>query len=163
MAKAGPDVWWVAGKGALLADGIATDVTPFGYVVNLCRENRPTMSIDRNKLEGWNKDWVRAQLRAATALLPELSEVDFVWLQHLSLSEPLVAQQATSELLSRAAALPADLTGGQSSPVNVGDVGVWPFDAGLLVDLLLPLASLALLLMSGYMAAAKPGQPDVDP
>jgi caspase domain-containing protein len=132
--NAAPDVWWVENKGALLADGIAADATPFGYVVNLCGENRPALSTDRNRLEGWNKAWVQDQLRVAARVLPDFAKLDFFWLQRLAKDEPLVAQQVTSELIRRGAALPADVLGVRSSPVNVRDVGVWPFDSTLIVE-----------------------------
>lgn len=127
--QAAPDIWWIGDKGVLLADGIATNETPFGYVVNLCRENRPTLSIDRNRLEGWNEAWVEAQLRAAAAVLPDIRQLDFWWLQQLAGREKMVVQRAVADLLRRDAVLPVNY--GQRSRARIGDVGVWPIDIEL--------------------------------
>ncbi|MET7421191.1 caspase family protein [Dactylosporangium sp. NPDC005555] len=127
------NVWWVSGKGALLADGIATDQTPSGFVVNLTREHRPNLSVDRNRLEQWNHAWVQAQLRLATRSADEvIDRIDFDWLQRLAVAAPEAAQFFV-ELLERGdRALPIHIASGNSRTVPIGDVGVWPLDLAVL-------------------------------
>jgi hypothetical protein len=90
--NAGPGVWWVDGEGMLLADGIATDVTPYGYVANLAGEHRPVLSVDRNKLEDWNKEWLDSRLRIAASRLPEMPGISFAWLQQFAVDQDAIAQ-----------------------------------------------------------------------
>jgi hypothetical protein len=124
--QAGPSIWWVNGEGMLLADGVATDTKPFGYVANLTGENRPVLSVDRNKLEGWNREWLRAQLHAAASRLPRLTGLSFTWLQQFVLGEPEIAQEIFSEIMERDTALPVG--GDRHETAMIREVGLWPND-----------------------------------
>ena len=123
---AGSSLWWVDGEGMLLADGIATDVKPFGYVANLTGENRPALSVDRNKLEAWNQDWMHTQLRAAAARLPGYSGLTFTWLQRFAAEEAGIAQEIMSNLVRLDAALP--VASGRPESAMISKVGLWPAD-----------------------------------
>ncbi|MEV8018655.1 caspase family protein [Streptomyces sp. NPDC086554] len=74
-------LWWVDGKGAILCDGINTDQRPFGYVLDLTGPNAGTLSLNRKKLESYDRTWEAEQWArgaAALAAWPELS-MDWLW------------------------------------------------------------------------------------
>ena len=127
LDQAGPGIWWVNGDGMLLADGIATDTKPFGYVVNLAGENRPVLSVDRNKLEDWNKEWLHTRLRDAASRLLGLADLSFTWLQQFAVGDPEIAQMIMSELVRRNALLPVGE--GRPETAMIREVGLWPSDA----------------------------------
>lgn len=91
--RCGKDLWWVSGDGGLAADGIRTGEKRSGLVINLRDERRPQLTVDRRKLEGWDKDWVRQTIEES---LPELMKWDgftLSWLWQVATSAPAVAQQ----------------------------------------------------------------------
>ncbi|MEU0441101.1 hypothetical protein ABZ202_15255 [Streptomyces sp. NPDC006186] len=71
VAKVGDGkLYWVGGKGVLLADGIKTDQDRFGVVVDLRDELRPELlSVDRLELQRYDEEAVE---RLELAALPEL-------------------------------------------------------------------------------------------
>jgi hypothetical protein len=55
--KCGGDLWWVPGKGGLVADGIKTGTEFFGMVINLRGEHRPQLTVDRRTVRAWDERW----------------------------------------------------------------------------------------------------------
>ena len=73
-----PDIWWIEGRGHVLADGLYTEsdhVSVYGAVVNLHGEKSPELelTVDRRKLRSFNVEQVTARMIAA---VPSLTESD---------------------------------------------------------------------------------------
>ncbi|MFE9249374.1 caspase family protein [Streptomyces sp. NPDC007088] len=83
----GTPLWWVKGRGALLCDGIRTDETPFGYVVDLRSEHAGRLSVSRKELQGWDRDWVAELWSQGAAALRDWPELTLGWLWDLEAEE----------------------------------------------------------------------------
>ncbi|MFG3349629.1 caspase family protein [Streptomyces sp. NPDC048018] len=96
------DVWWVPGLGARLVDGVFVrgDEKPHGYVVNLRRRHKPVLSADRNRLQGFEKEVVREDLRAAIDDLLGWQPIPLDWLWDLSTQDIPLAQTVLERLLA---------------------------------------------------------------
>jgi hypothetical protein len=64
-----PPVWWCDSEGVILSDGIVTDRTIFGAIVNLTGDLMPVLSVDRRKIIDYRPAEVERLLAAA---VPEL-------------------------------------------------------------------------------------------
>jgi hypothetical protein len=89
----GAPVWWCRDDGMILTDGIASDTTIFGAVVNLTGPLAPTLSVNRRNIIGYRKADVEILLRQAA---PDVaarywSSVTFDWLGRLADQWPDVA------------------------------------------------------------------------
>ncbi|MGY0022673.1 HD domain-containing protein [Streptomyces sp. YJ-C3] len=79
--EAGPQgLWWVTGEGAVLCDGIVTDQTPFGYVLNLTGEHAGVLSVSRKELQDYDRTWEAARWREGAAALGRWSRLTMDWL-----------------------------------------------------------------------------------
>ncbi|MBO3752835.1 caspase family protein [Streptosporangiaceae bacterium NEAU-GS5] len=91
----GSPVWWCAGDGAVLADGLRTDETPFGVIVNLTGENMPELSVNRNELldSPHNKKLLTRVLSEAAYVFARLDgpALSFDWLCEFVQAQPKVA------------------------------------------------------------------------
>ncbi|MBO1416705.1 caspase family protein [Streptomyces sp. FH025] len=76
-------LWWVKDTGAVLCDGIVTDVRPFGYVLNLTGPHAGELSVNRKKLERYDKAWRTEQWRLGAHVLANWPELDLAWLHRL--------------------------------------------------------------------------------
>ncbi|WP_446423315.1 wHTH domain-containing protein [Kitasatospora purpeofusca] len=74
-------LWWVRDKGAILCDGIAANVFPYGYVLNLTGAHAGKLSVDREKLERFDGTWRAEQWRLGASALTgwEALTVDWLW------------------------------------------------------------------------------------
>ncbi|MEV4335592.1 caspase family protein [Streptomyces sp. NPDC049590] len=101
---AGEDVWWVRGKGMLLADGLLVSKAerPQGYVVNLRGRHRPELSVDRNRLLGCDEHRVEEDLKGAIPTLVGSAWRPFPleWLWDLATSRPRIAQDVVAGLMA---------------------------------------------------------------
>ncbi len=121
-------ITWVGGAGMVLSDGIATNLKAFGYVVNLTGERSATLalSIDRNTVEEWDREWVREQLMAGVEELAARQHVTFTWMQAFARTEPKIAQELMYAIDRR-----GHLTrmGPQDSrSARLATLGIWPTD-----------------------------------
>ncbi|MFG2647581.1 caspase family protein [Streptomyces sp. NPDC048436] len=73
-------LWWVHGKGAVLCDGIGTDRQPFGYVLNLTGPYAGTLSLNRKKLESYDRAWEARQWAAGASALASWEALSMGWL-----------------------------------------------------------------------------------
>lgn len=126
--RCGEDLWWVSGDGGLAADGIRTGEKRSGLVINLRDERRPQLTVDRRRLEGWDKDWVRQTIKES---LPELMKWDgftLSWLWRVADSAPAVAQQIFEYAVAAGHRVRVGTAREQSSTVALGVVGCMPED-----------------------------------
>ncbi|MER7763154.1 caspase family protein [Streptomyces sp. NPDC097619] len=84
-------VWWTSGDGAVLCDGITTDRTTHGYVLNLAGEHAGVLSVSRNELLARDEEWVTDRLRAGAVHLPGWPSLCMEWLWSLEDAELDVA------------------------------------------------------------------------
>ncbi|MVO87582.1 peptidase C14 [Streptomyces sp. p1417] len=76
-------LWWVAGPGAILCDGIGTDRKPFGYILNLTGPQAGTLSLNRKKLQSYDRSWEKEQWARGAAALADWQSLDMAWLWRL--------------------------------------------------------------------------------
>ncbi|MEU3414946.1 caspase family protein [Streptomyces sp. NPDC006658] len=135
-------VWWVRGKGMLLADGLLVSRTerPEGYVVNLRGRHRPELSVDRNRFLGYDERRVEEDLKEAVPELVRSAWQPFPldWLWDLANSWPRLAQDVLAGLMAKdvRVAVPQrriDRAGGRSV-VALRDVGCLPSDADIVEE-----------------------------
>ncbi|MFD0394085.1 hypothetical protein ACFQ3Z_24225 [Streptomyces nogalater] len=97
-------MWWVQGKGMLLADGLLVSEAerPEGYVINLRGRHRPELSVDRNRFLGYDEGQVEADLKEAIPALIRSAWQPFPleWLWNLADSWPRLAEEAIAELMA---------------------------------------------------------------
>ncbi|MEH1016353.1 caspase family protein [Micromonospora sp. CPCC 206060] len=124
-------VWWVAGRGGLTADGIQTDETGHGYVVDLRDRQRPRFTVDRRTLRDWDRDWVAGALDEGLPHLVGWPGLTLRWLWTVAESKPEVAQQVYDYLVAHGVTVPM---GGELSTdeVDPAQVGCFPGDDSLL-------------------------------
>ncbi|GHC82563.1 HD domain-containing protein [Streptomyces flavofungini] len=89
-------LWWVAGPGAILCDGIGTDKKPFGYVLNLTGPQAGTLSLNRKKLQSYDAGWEAQQWARGAAALADWAGLGMPWLWRLE-RDNLAAARAVWE------------------------------------------------------------------
>ncbi|MER5946105.1 caspase family protein [Streptomyces sp. NPDC001904] len=85
-------LWWVAGEGAVLCDGIVTDQKPFGCVLNLTGEHAGVLSVSRKELQEYDLEWAAGQWRAGAPALAAWPWLSMEWIWQLDQLNPTVAQ-----------------------------------------------------------------------
>ncbi|WKU47896.1 caspase family protein [Streptomyces sp. VNUA116] len=95
-------LWWVKERGAILCDGVATDETPFGYVLNLSGSHAGKLSTNRNTLQGYDREWARLNWHEGAARLPEWPLFTMEWLWNLESRTLSAARAVWSELRGKA-------------------------------------------------------------
>ncbi|QTD99807.1 Chaperone protein HtpG [Streptomyces cyanogenus] len=131
-------VWWVQGRGMLLADGllVAGAETPEGYVVNLRGRHRPELSVDRNRFLGYDERCVEEDLKEAIPGLvrSEWRPFPLDWLWSLTDAWPRLAQEVIAQLMEHdvPVSLPARLLREdwirEDRVITLRDVGCLPVD-----------------------------------
>ncbi|MET7612669.1 caspase family protein [Streptomyces seoulensis] len=126
-------VWWVSGNGAVLSDGIVTSATPFGYVINLSGPHVPKLSVNRNSMLEWDREWAGEQVRAAADDLPGWEGLEMAWLWQLESQDVGLARAVAERLAGRGLTLPVYRSAEyQRPPVALDAVGWFPDDKALL-------------------------------
>lgn len=126
-------VWWVSGNGAVLSDGIVTSATPFGYVVNLSGPHVPKLSVNRNSLLEWDREWAGERVRAAADDLPGWEGLDLEWLWQLEGKDVGLAGAVAERLAGRELTLPVyRSTEYRQARIALDEVGWFPDDRALL-------------------------------
>ncbi|MBO4208841.1 wHTH domain-containing protein [Micromonospora echinofusca] len=128
-------VWWVAGEGGLTADGIRTDETGYGYVVDLRDRQRPRFTVDRRTLRDWDQEWVTGQLRDGLPKLVGWPGLTLRWLWSVTEAKPEVAQQVYEYLVEHGVRIPLGREAVDAELVDLGRVGCVPRDGRLLVQM----------------------------
>ncbi|XKK39781.1 hypothetical protein HFP72_02625 [Nocardiopsis sp. ARC36] len=117
-------LWWVKGEGAILNDGIATDKHPFGYVLNLTREEAGDLSTNRKKLLRHDQQAAQQHLRVGAQALPSWSEWHLDWLHALDKHNLEAASVIWPELQGRG----ISITTGTYTRASLDDVGCFSLD-----------------------------------
>ncbi|MER8029360.1 caspase family protein [Streptomyces bauhiniae] len=126
-------VWWVSDNGAVLSDGIVTSATPFGYVINLSGPQVPKLSVNRNSMLEWDREWAGEQVRAAADDLPGWEGLDLEWLWQLESKDVGLAGAVAERLAGRGLTLPVFREAEyQRPPVALDAVRWFPGDRALL-------------------------------
>ncbi|MFA1550319.1 wHTH domain-containing protein [Actinomadura chokoriensis] len=92
-----PDVpvWWCDGEGAILVDGLRTNESCFGVIVNLTGENVPELSVDRKEvLDTPRNRRILTRVLSGAVDAFESSEIPlptFDWLCEFAEQQPIVA------------------------------------------------------------------------
>jgi hypothetical protein len=89
----GRDLWWVAGDGGIVADGIKTGEEFYGLVVNLRDERRPQFTVDRNTLRAWDEKWLRGEVTDSLSALATWPGFTLTWLWKVAYDTPTIGQQ----------------------------------------------------------------------
>ncbi|WP_064458635.1 HD domain-containing protein [Streptomyces hygroscopicus] len=85
-------LWWVGGDGGIVADGIATDKKPFGYVLNLSGAHAGELSVNRKKLESYDVRWAQQQFQQGAHVLPDRAGFSLAWLRNMESRELAIAR-----------------------------------------------------------------------
>ncbi|MFJ8729226.1 caspase family protein [Streptomyces bauhiniae] len=126
-------VWWVSGNGAVLSDGIVTSATPFGYVINLSGPRVPKLSVNRNSMLEWDREWAGERVRAAADDLPGWEGLDMAWLWQLESKDVGLAGAVAERLAGRELTLPVYRSAEyQQSRIALDVAGWFPDDRALL-------------------------------
>ncbi|ROO88542.1 caspase domain-containing protein [Actinocorallia herbida] len=128
----GRDLWWVAGEGGIVADGIRTNEEIYGLVVNLRGKHRPRFTVDRNTLQDWDKDWITAEIRESLPALREWAGFSLTWLWGVTESAPEIAQEIFTRLAKDDVAIPLGGQWTQSESVSARLIGCLPLDERIL-------------------------------
>jgi hypothetical protein len=93
VADTAAGVWWCAGSGAILADGLWAGQDHVGAVVNLTRELAPRLSVDRTKILAYREEDVERLLWEAIDTLTAAGPgvLTFEWLHTFTHYRPLIA------------------------------------------------------------------------
>lgn len=128
-------VWWVDGPGALLADGIGTEERPFGYAANLSGPQAPKLSVNRNKLIDWDREWVTRNLLRAAESLHLWQGLDHDWLWRLEKADAELARAVVAELRRREVTLALNrVSKFWNHTLSVEALGSFSDDVGLLPE-----------------------------
>ncbi|GHC82582.1 HD domain-containing protein [Streptomyces flavofungini] len=76
-------LWWVGEQGGVLCDGIATDVLPYGYVLNLTGLHAGQLSVSRKELQSYDRAWAELNWREGAMPLAEWPGLSMEWLWEL--------------------------------------------------------------------------------
>jgi hypothetical protein len=96
----GTQAWWIDGSADLLADGVRQNVKTHGYMVNLGGPRRPRLSVSRNEVEGWDREWVEGRLAEEVAELDLGALISMEWLWSLTTQSPHLADSIYKALSS---------------------------------------------------------------
>ncbi|NUT17834.1 MAG: hypothetical protein HOV77_01480 [Hamadaea sp.] len=132
--RVGDDLWWVDGGGGLAADGLRTGDSTYGSILNLRGQNRPQLTIDRNKIRSWNADWGRDQMERSLPDLMAWPGLTLHWLWQVTNSSPVTAQMIFEEACRRRLDLTIGGPWGQGLTASIMDVGCLPVDEQLFQD-----------------------------
>ncbi|MFE7633430.1 caspase family protein [Kitasatospora sp. NPDC057518] len=122
-------LWWVKGEGAVLCDGIATNVRPFGYVLNLTGPHAGELSVNRKKLERYDRAWEAEQWRLGAQTLATWPELDLAWMHNLEDRKLRAARTLWQEWHDRGVQVQA--RNGYRNKVRLNEVGWFSLDQWL--------------------------------
>ncbi|MFD0416334.1 caspase family protein [Streptomyces sp. NPDC127108] len=104
-------LWWVGEKGGVLCDGIATDVAPYGYVLNLTGLHAGQLSVSRKELQTYDRTWEVHNWRAGAVPLAQWPGLSMEWLWELERQNLPVARVLWEEWRGRGVTPVRDVDG----------------------------------------------------
>ncbi len=120
-------LWWVPDDGAIVCDGIVSDQRTFGYVLNLTGAHAGRLSVNRNKLEGYDFRWKYRQIRRGAAALAASPGLSLPWLRSMESRNPAIARILWQEWRGKGVRALADF----GRTVDLDEVGWFKLDAFL--------------------------------
>lgn len=120
-------LWWVDGGGVIVCDGIVTDRTTFGYVLNLTGMHAGELSVNRNKLESYDTRWARERIREHAHALAGWPELSLSWLRSMESHDVSLARILWREWQGQG----VRVTTGYGQTANLDEVGWFKLDASL--------------------------------
>ncbi len=127
-------MWWVPGGGGLAADGIKSEHTTFGVVVNLRDEHRPQLTVDRNTLRDWDSDWVTRQVSASLPNLMTWPGFTLSWLWAITSDNVAWAKRIFDYGVSVSQQIPANEDWAPDHRAALEAVGCLPLDRNVLLQ-----------------------------
>ncbi|MDG4787561.1 caspase family protein [Micromonospora sp. WMMD1102] len=127
----GDDFWWVSDEGGLVADGIRTNEERFGLVVNLRNRRRPRFTVDRNRLRGWDRDWINTQVTESLPTLAQWPGLTLNWLWNVTRNTPQVSEKIFDWLVEHDKDLPVEGSWAHGTAPPVSRIGCLPADRDL--------------------------------
>ncbi|WP_422769062.1 HD domain-containing protein [Plantactinospora sp. WMMC1484] len=127
----GDDFWWVNDEGGLVADGIRTNEERFGLVVNLRNRRRPRFTVDRNRLRGWDRDWINTQVTESLPALAQWPGLTLNWLWNVTRNTPQVSEKIFDWLVENDKDLPVEGSWAHGTAPPVSRIGCLPADRDL--------------------------------
>jgi len=114
VLDAGDGVWWSAGDGAVLADGVWAGESRFGAVVNLTGDDAPQLRLDRQAMLDDHEEYVARTLASKTEALFRGGEavLSAEWLRRLVSGG---SQEADTSMIMRKQGRLADLIAGEAA------------------------------------------------
>ena len=119
--------WWTLSDGAVLADGIKTNVTLPGLLVDLRGPHAPSIRADRNQLLDWDQAWVIDQFIAAADTVVDWNEATLVWMWQISILWPRLGQKLFNVLCGRRPEITIGIRQEPRTLVDLRVVGAMPY------------------------------------
>jgi len=127
------NVWWISERpyrhqGCILADGLWTEETQPGVVINLCGTRYPKLTVDRKKIVSWNQEYGRDLLTQSSKYLVEWPHLTFTWMWGFSWRYPHIAEYILTLLKSKNTSLKLGRWNGDNTEVPVSQVSCFQAD-----------------------------------
>jgi len=136
--KAGDDVWWVPERpsygeqGCILADGLWTEESQSGAVINLRQTHYPKLTVDRKNIVDWDRKWVHDALVKSSEFLEDWTYLTFNWLLNFGWRHPHVAEYIVKTLSRKKLSLKLGRWNGDNVEVPITEVGCFQSDLTLI-------------------------------
>jgi hypothetical protein len=134
----GDNVWWVPQleylpdeTGCILSDGLWTEETRVGIVVNLRQDYYPKLTVDRKNIVEWDRRHVRELLIQNSKPLLSWSSLTLKWLWGLSKKHPHVAAHIVQLLSQQQVNVQLGEWRVKNIEVSIAEVGCFAFDENL--------------------------------
>ncbi|MEU6867395.1 caspase family protein [Streptomyces sp. NPDC046876] len=124
-------LWWVEGKGAVVCDGVRTNVQPFGYVLNLTGTHAGQLSLSRTNLQSYDRGWEAEMWRKGAAALESWPGLAMNWLWSIEKESLECAELLWRFLGGRMLRLPIRADSERRELVSLDQVGCFMRDSSV--------------------------------
>jgi len=136
--RAGDNLWWVAheypgDEGCILSDGLRTEETQSGVVVNLRQDYYPRLTVDRKKIVECDKKYIQDLLIKGTEFLQEWEFLTLSWMWEFSREYPNIGFHIVQYILPQRPQIRLREPGLRHVDISVLQVGCFEMDRWLLV------------------------------
>ena len=127
------NVWWTSERpysdqGCILADGLWTEETQPGVIINLRGTRYPKLTVNRKKIVDWDQEWGFDILIQNSKYLVEWSHLTFIWLWSFGWRYPQVTEHILALLNSKNSSLKLGRWNGDSAEVPINRVSYFQAD-----------------------------------